>query len=552
MTLALIFSVMHGVALTQPLLQYPLEPVDTSSPRATLKSFIELGRQAALAYKKGDHKETRDFVLRLLDCLNLDQELPDLKRAVGLEAILYLGEVLHRIDIPPYDEIPDKKAVEEQKITSWTIPHTPITIALSTEGSSKGHFVFTPETVKRSSEFYSKVKTYPYKWGAQSEGIYDELTSHGGSYIGSGLVSQLPAWCKAEFLGLRLWQWIGFLLYLGGASILTLFAYIYGRRALAILDRRHEWDLEHNVGGLILPIALIAFPKIGLWFLIHGLHIFDADIYLPTAFVMLLLVYLGGIWLIVAILGRVSTLVIFLGHFAKGGMDTQLVRLGFQILALIITGLLAIDFGNRLGLPTYSMVTGLGISGLAVALAGREALSNLIGTIMIIFDQPFKPGDFIVVGEGDQGTVTDVGFRSTRIRTRDGILISIPNSTVANMKIVNQSAPVTISRIHVPVGVSYESDLKEVQDALLAVAAQSEFVTSNPTPLVRITGFGDSAINFSLLCWIYRPEYRGRAMAQLNLSIYEEFQKRKIVMPFPQRDVHVVQGSADPRKSVQE
>jgi len=236
----------------------------------------------------------------------------------------------------------------------------------------------------------------------------------------------------------------------------------------------------------------------------------------------------------------VSTVVIILGHFAKGGMDTQLIRLGFQILALIITGILAIDFGARLGLPTYSMVTGLGISGLAVALAGREALSNLIGTIMIILDQPFKPGDFIVVGEGDQGTVTEVGFRSTRIRTRDGILISIPNSTVANMKIVNQSAPVTISRIHVPVGVAYGSDLKEVEQALLNVAKRSEFVTPDPIPLVRITSFGDSAISLSLLCWIRRPEFRGRAMAQLNASIYEEFERRAIIMPFPQRDVHIL------------
>jgi MscS family membrane protein len=186
------------------------------------------------------------------------------------------------------------------------------------------------------------------------------------------------------------------------------------------------------------------------------------------------------------------------------------------------------------------MVTGLGISGLAVALAGREALSNLIGTIMIILDQPFKPGDFIVVGDGEHGTVTEVGFRSTRIRTRDGILISIPNSTIANMKIVNQSAPVTKSRIHAPVGVAYGSDPKVVEDALLAVAARSEYVSSEPAPLVRIIGFGDSAINFSLLCWIRLPEFRGRAMAQLNRDIYEEFRKRGVSMPFPQRDVHMI------------
>ena len=281
---------------------------------------------------------------------------------------------------------------------------------------------------------------------------------------------------------------------------------------------------------------------VGLWFVIYGLHIFNADIYMPIALTLLFMFYIGWIWLVGSLLNRLAAIVIFVGGFAKGGMDTQLIRLGFQIMALIIIGILAIDFGARLGLPTYSMVTGLGIGGLAVALAGREALSNLIGTIMIILDQPFKPGDYIELGNSENGTVTEVGFRSTRIRTRDGILISIPNSTVANMKIVNQSAPVTVSRVHVPVGVAYGSDPKEVEEALLTVAAKCEHVTSDPPPSVRFLGFGDSSLNFSLLCWIELPEFRGRAISKLNLAIYTEFQKRGIVMPFPQRDVHVVKN----------
>jgi len=540
---AALFLVLDGVVLAMPVITNPLEPVDTSSPRATLESFIENSREALLAYRNGNHHEAEDFIRKLLRCLNLDQELPDLREAIGFESILYLGETLHRIKIPPYDDIPDQKVVQGQKITSWSIPHTPITIGLSSEGSSKGQFVFTPETVKRCSEFYKKVKGLPYQWGNQTQDVYQELTSKGGFFVSRRFAGQFPAWAMADFFGLHLWQWIGLLLYLVGSAILTLLAYIYVRKALHVLDKRQQWELEHNVGGLILPIALISFPKIGLKFMVHGLHIFNADIYLPIAFGLLLLLYLGGIWLIIAILNRASTAVIFLGHFTKGGMDTQLIRLGFQILALIITSILAIDFGYRLGLPTYSMVTGLGISGLAVALAGREALSNLIGTVMIIFDRPFQPGDYIVVGEGDEGTVTDVGFRSTRIRTRDGILISIPNSTVANMKIVNQSAPVSMSRIHVTVGVAYGSDRKEVEEALLSVVKRNEFVTSQPIPFVRLTRFGDSAIYFTLLCWISRPEFRGRTIAKLNQDIYDEFNKRDIVIPFPQQDVHVVSKS---------
>ncbi|MCL5124478.1 MAG: mechanosensitive ion channel family protein [Deltaproteobacteria bacterium] len=520
----------------------PLEPVDVSSPRATMESFIQYNSQAASAYMAGNIKEAKVCVTRLLQCLNLDRELPDLKRAVGFESILYLVEILHRIQMPAYTDIPDRKAVQDQKLTSWTIPHTPITIGLVKDQSSAERFLFTPDTLKRLPELYNSVKQLPYLWGTEGMGAYKELTSHGGLFITRKFINLLPSCAMRHFWGLRLWQWIGLTLFILSGFLAIASTYVYGRKALEELDRKFNSSLKHSVGGLFLPIGLIFFSKAGLWFVIYGLHIFNADIYMPIALTLLFMFYIGWIWFVGALLNRLAAIVIFVGGFAKGGMDTQLIRLGFQIMALIIIGILAIDFGARLGLPTYSMVTGLGIGGLAVALAGREALSNLIGTIMIILDQPFKPGDYIELGNSEHGTVTEVGFRSTRIRTRDGVLISIPNSTVANMKIVNQSAPVTVSRVHVPVGVAYGSDPEEVEEALLTVAAKCEHVTSDPPPSVRFLGFGDSSLNFSLLCWIELPEFRGRAISKLNLAIYTEFQKRGIVMPFPQRDVHVVKN----------
>ncbi|MFA6221712.1 MAG: mechanosensitive ion channel family protein [Desulfomonilaceae bacterium] len=536
---ALISLLLGGTALADSAI-HPLDPVDISSPRATLESFIQNSHKAASAYMAGDFQETKVYVKRLLQCLNLDEELPDLREAIGFESMLYLAEILHRIEIPPYDDIPDQKAVQDQKITSWTIPYTPITIGLVKDQSPVKRFRFTPDTLKTAPELYRKVEGLPYLWGTEGMGAYKELTSHGGLFITRKFINYLPGWAMTHFFGLRFWQWAGLALFILGSALSTLLAYIYGRKALEALDRRMGSSLKHSVGGLILPLGLISFSKIGLWFIVYELHIFNAEIYLPIALALLLFLYLGGIWFVGAVLHRIASVVIFLGGFAKEGMDTQLIRLGFQILASIIIAILAIDFGARLGLPTYSMVTGLGIGGLAVALAGREALSNLIGTIMIILDRPFKPGDYIVVGDGEHGTVSEVGFRSTRIRTRDGILISIPNSIVANMKIVNWSAPVTVSRVHVPVGVAYGSDPKEVEEALLAVASKSEHVTSFPPPSIRFLGFGDSSLNFSLLCWIELPEFRGRALSQLNWGICEEFQRRGITMPFPQRDIHVV------------
>ncbi len=159
---------------------YPLEPLDTSSPRATLQSLIDSSKEASSAYLKGNRKEARVSARRAMECLDLEQELPDLREALGLESMLYLMEVLHRIDLPPMETIPDKEGVQKEKISSWTIPHTPITIGIGTEGSSKGKFLFTPETIKLLPELYKIVKDLPFKWGGERADIYRDLTSHGG------------------------------------------------------------------------------------------------------------------------------------------------------------------------------------------------------------------------------------------------------------------------------------------------------------------------------------------------------------------------------------
>ena len=219
--------------------------------------------------------------------------------------------------------------------------------------------------------------------------------------------------------------------------------------------------------------------------------------------------------------------------------DDQLIRLGFDVVTAIVVGVMMVSLGARLGLPTYSLITGLGIGGLAVALAGREALSNIIGTVMIILDRPFKLGDYINLTGSERGEVVRVGLRSTRIRTRDDILISIPNSVIANAKMVNESAPLSMSRIRIKLGVAYGSDLRKVEHILLTVAQRNETVLPEPAPRVRFRSFGDSSLEFDLLCWIDLPEQRGRTIHELNWAVKEEFEKEGIEIPFPQRDVHI-------------
>jgi len=308
---------------------------------------------------------------------------------------------------------------------------------------------------------------------------------------------------------------------------------------LEALDSKFQSAFRHTLGGLILPITLIFFAKVGLWFVTYGLRLFTVDVYLPIAFAFLSILYTGILWLIGSILNRIAAAVIAMGGFIRGSIDTQLIRFSFQLVTFIIIGLTLLSLGASLGIPTYSMVTGLGIGGIAIALAGQQALSNLIGTVIILLDRPFKIGDYIVLGNGIQGSVSEIGLRSTRILTLNGLLVSVPNSKVADMEITNESAPVSESRINIPVGVGYGSDAKVVEQTLLCAAKKSEFVVADPEPSVRFVEFGDSSLQFELLVWIVRPEMKGNAISQLNTAIYEECQKNGIELPFPQRDVHI-------------
>jgi small-conductance mechanosensitive channel len=186
-----------------------------------------------------------------------------------------------------------------------------------------------------------------------------------------------------------------------------------------------------------------------------------------------------------------------------------------------------------------------GIMGVAVALAAKDTLANFFGGISIFIDRPYKVGDYIVIESGERGEVVEIGIRSTRMKTRDDILISIPNSVLANTKIINESAPEPKFRIRIPVAVAYGSDIDLVQKTLTDIALANDNVYADPSPRVRFRTFGDSSINFELLCWAREPMLRGRTIHALNCSIYKAFADKGINIPFPQRDVHVFGRAPD-------
>jgi small-conductance mechanosensitive channel len=192
-----------------------------------------------------------------------------------------------------------------------------------------------------------------------------------------------------------------------------------------------------------------------------------------------------------------------------------------------------------------------GVLGIAVGFAARDTLANLFAGFFIIADAPYKLGDYIVLDTGERGEVTKVGIRSTRILTRDDVEIIVPNSMMANSQIYNQSGGKWERfRIRIKVGVAYGSDLEEVCELLEKIAVDHDKVCNEPIPRVRMRGFGDSSLDFELLCWVDNPAQRGLVSHELYMTIYKALNEAGIEIPFPQRDVWMREGgsSSEPGK----
>jgi small-conductance mechanosensitive channel len=186
-----------------------------------------------------------------------------------------------------------------------------------------------------------------------------------------------------------------------------------------------------------------------------------------------------------------------------------------------------------------------GVAGIAVGFAAKDTVANFFGGIALYFDDTYKIGDFVVLDSGEAGTVVKVGIRSTTLLTRDEVLVTVPNSVLNAAKIINESAPGRRKRVRVPVGVAYGTDIDVFEALVVDVAEAEPLVLDSPKPRMRFRSFGDSALEYELLCWVASPTRASRAQHELNRAIYTGLNRAEIEIPYPKRDVAVTVNAED-------
>ncbi|PKG32513.1 MAG: mechanosensitive ion channel protein MscS [Methanoregula sp.] len=187
-------------------------------------------------------------------------------------------------------------------------------------------------------------------------------------------------------------------------------------------------------------------------------------------------------------------------------------------------------------------LAGAGIAGIAVALAAQDFISNFFGGAIIKVDKPFKVGDRVKIDDY-YGDVISVGTRSTRIRTLDYQVVTLPNNKITTNVIVNFSEPDEKLRLTLPVSVAYGTDPKRVKAILMEIAHQTirntDFLLEDPKPTVFFTEFGNSSLNFILRVWMKKYNVPDDVKDAINTRIAERFAEEGIEIPFPQMDVHI-------------
>ena len=228
-----------------------------------------------------------------------------------------------------------------------------------------------------------------------------------------------------------------------------------------------------------------------------------------------------------------------------GKSDTQ-----YGPLLEILGSILIIVFGVTNFLSTYHvdfgvLIAGVGVVGLVIALAAQDTLSNFFSGILLLLDQGFKTGDMIKFSD-TYCIIREVGLRSTKIYDIiNHVIIIIPNNALANQDIVNLTKPDRYYRLRILVGVSYSSNAREVEQALIDVAKDNKDVEQDdPTrlPLVRFQEFGDSTLNFALVVWIKNVIKIRQINSDLHHEVFSKLAERGIVIAFPQRDVHLYEA----------
>lgn len=478
--------------------RHPLQPADRSSPRATLRSFIEHSDATFAVLLDGEPTlanvaQRRRMIATVVGCLDLRDVAPSLQESMGRQAAVCLKEVLDRIELSPDDEIPDAAAADAAGLKRWRLPHTEITLVRVVDGAREGEWLFSPDTVARAESFYQQVRDLPYKATAGSPGFYEFYVRASGWMVPDAVVRALPAWARATVFEEAVWRWLALGILLAVAVIAVAATYRWSRRA----NNRRPASLAAHVLACLAPASVIMAGVVLDYLLTYQVRLTGGLLFSLKA-TLRVAEFAGCIMLVLGLLKHLADFVVHARGLRPDSIDMQLVRLGFKVVTFLVVAWIVIVGAGYLGISVAPLLAGLGVGGLAVALAAQHTVENLIAGLVLFADKPVRIGDTCRFGDV-RGIVEQIGLRSTRVRCVDRTLVTIPNSEFAKLQLTNFSRRDRIL-FQTVLTLRYETSADQMRYLL---ADLRRMLLAHPridaeSVRVRFTGYGEWALNVEL------------------------------------------------------
>lgn len=518
-----------------------LEPIRTGSPRETLATFQHLSKEletSTLQYLAAPSLAGASELALLSDqfiaLIDLEAVPAATRRETGIRTYGVLLDIFGRIDLPNLSTVPDLENIEAADIKSFRVPQTPLRLVQVADGEREGEFLFAGSTVQIAPRFLETIRGLPLNTRLDTDSIAVFGKQLTGPLVPPGIVRAVPPSMTRLWLDTPIWKVVSMSALIVVATLLIL-ALRKMLRVIPVKDRANSILLR-----LPLPVAVLSTVTIITPFLSRQINISGqfANIIATGETVVAYLSIAWGLWLAVRL---VVEWIIRSPHIADQSLDAGMLRLIGAIVGAMGFILVMAAGGQAIGLPVLSVLAGLGIGGIAVALAVRPTLENLIGGVILYIDRPVKVGDFCTFGD-QTGTVEAIGIRSTQLRALDRTLISVPNAQFADMKIINW-AECDEMLAHSVVGVRYETTPDQLRFLLAQIRRMlhAHPRINSDTVRVRFSGFGESSLTIDIRAYVMTREWNDffAVREDIYFRIYEIVGRSGTSFAFPSQTLYV-------------
>jgi MscS family membrane protein len=550
---ALLLSLVATIAWGQSP-EHPLKPPDRSSPRAALKTFLDstdaVADFLAHEYLPSPSRANFDRVIELsaipVESLDTSALPPAARLERSRAAALSLYEVLSRIELPPFDEIPEAEELASPAggdPPRWVIPDTEIALVRVQSGPRTGQFLFSADTVDKAEIFSQRVSNLPYTRPVAIEGVKELLVSRGGWMVPFDWVLAMPAWLRTPVANQALWKWIAFALVLVGSML-----FLWMANRLSQLGRGRS-PLLHALAQLTLPVAFLAATPAVAYLAVVQVNLTGEE-GIAVAVAATVITVLAGAWLSWRLAPVVAEAIITSPRIGPASIDAHLIRVSTRLLGIMGSATFLALGAAQLGIPVYGVIAGLGVGGLAIALAAQPTIENLIGGLNLFADKPIRVGDFCRYGS-DIGTVEAIGIRSTRVRGIDRTVTTIPNAALARMPIVNYTWRDRML-IQTVIGLRYETTPEQLRYVLVRLR---EMLLGHPRvhpdpARARLIGFGASSLDIEVFAYAMTSDWAEFLGIQEDvlLRVMDIIEQAGTAIAFPSQTLYLGrdQGPDDP------